>query len=969
MEFFSGLSSLSDSSQGGFVAAYPQAIGSAAMPEAHWNAWQLQSPEPDDVAFIEQLIDDLRSQLCIARDRVYVEGVSNGAMMAVRLACSLPDRIAAVSILFGIYYPPMSTDAFPNPDETCEGALPVPIVAFHGTADALVPYGGGEGIWGVTYGPIETSLAMWAQHNGCTSGPVDTRLSDEARLVAYSDCTDGANVQLYVVEGGGHGWPPLPTDPVTGVRPVDVVRQTWEFVSQYARSSPSGGGGFESTRVVSGLTQPVDFAFAPDGRIFFAEQDGDVRIIKDGLLLPEPFLSLPANDYIQRGLLGLALDPDFALNGYVYLYYTNEHDASRPEGPKTGRLVRVTASGDSALTGSDITLLGTVGADESHDSCTDYPAGSDCLPADGCCHIGGALRFASPGVLFVSTGDAALEGEAMLASQDLDSLAGKILRIDAATGGGITDNPFFTGDASANRSKVWAFGFREPFRMAIQPRTLLPFVGDVGSVFQEEIDVARPGGNFGWPCYEGLARHSVQQYLAGCQQIYADGVSTDHPIYSYGHSLDIGSSVVSGVFYDGTTYPPEYSGRLFFGDFNRGEISTLQVDEKNVEATARPLMSLNPPDLHPIFYRGAVDFEIGPDGYVYFLTLPQLGGTGELNRLAYVESTGHPEAVAVAEPANGLAPLTVHFNGGSSHDPDGQALLFHWDFGDGATSDDAITTHTYGAEGSYTATLTVTNKDGATDVTTVDVQAGRPPSVTITAPQYGPSFAPGSRVSYSGAATDAIDGKLPPGSLSWSVILRHCELGADWVCHWHSYQNSLGKSTGDLLVPNQGGDIMYLELQLTATNGRGLSATAHTFIGPDTDRDGLLDFQEALVTRTDRSDPDTNNNGIPDGSDDFDGDRCRNVAELGPNAMLGGMRDPTYRWDYFNPSNDGLNRTDDILAVIYRYYVTSGRPGYSTAFDRGGFTGPNAWDLAPPDGQVRVDDILAAVRSYLQDCA
>jgi len=101
---------------------------------------------------------------------------------------------------------------------------------------------------------------------------------------------------------------------------------------------------------------------------------------------------------------------------------------------------------------------------------------------------------------------------------------------------------------------------------------------------------------------------------------------------------------------------------------------------------------------------------------------------------------------------------------------------------------------------------------------------------------------------------------------------------------------------------------------------------------------------------------------------DSDGDRCRDAWELGPNPQFGGMRDPRDQWDYFNPSEDGMNRTDDILAVINHYYAAVGDPDYSTAFDRGGLDGPNAWDVLPPDGRVRIDDILAAVRSYLQDC-
>ena len=102
--------------------------------------------------------------------------------------------------------------------------------------------------------------------------------------------------------------------------------------------------------------------------------------------------------------------------------------------------------------------------------------------------------------------------------------------------------------------------------------------------------------------------------------------------------------------------------------------------------------------------------------------------------------------------------------------------------------------------------------------------------------------------------------------------------------------------------------------------------------------------------------------------EDSDSDRCHNAWELGPDPNRGGRRDPSYPWDYFNPTGDGHNRIDDILAVVAKYYISAGDARYSTAVDRGGFTGPNPWNLAPPDGRVRVDDILAAVRAYHQDC-
>src|SRR5512139_3398202 len=140
-------------------------------------------------------------------------------------------------------------------------------------------------------------------------------------------------------------------------------------------------------RVVEGLSQPVDFAFAPDGRIFVADLRGTVRIVRDGALLPAPFVTLPVNATGERGLLGLALDPAFATNPYVYLYYTVEGDPGNPEGPKTNRLVRITANGDLAVPGSERVLLGTVQGTPAAPSCDDQPPGSDCLPVDTLSHV------------------------------------------------------------------------------------------------------------------------------------------------------------------------------------------------------------------------------------------------------------------------------------------------------------------------------------------------------------------------------------------------------------------------------------------------------------------------------------------------------------------------------------------------------------------------------------------------------
>jgi len=212
-EIYSGFSTKSEAN--GFVVAYPQGLTTALFPFAHWNAFQGPSPEPDDPAFINAVIDALEAQLCIDQDRVFSTGISNGAIMSVRLACSLSSRIAAIGPVAGAYYPPESLDL--NPFETCPDTAPVPIIAFHGTADPTVPFNGGYG--GISQlmfafrlpiddnTPAEDVMSDWATHNGCAAARQETQVSSEVRLIEYGSCAAGTAVRLYAVDGGGHTWP------------------------------------------------------------------------------------------------------------------------------------------------------------------------------------------------------------------------------------------------------------------------------------------------------------------------------------------------------------------------------------------------------------------------------------------------------------------------------------------------------------------------------------------------------------------------------------------------------------------------------------------------------------------------------------------------------------------------------------------------------------------------------------------
>lgn len=243
-EIYSAFSTRADAGDGGFIVVYPQGL-SAPPPLSftYFNAWQLASPGANDVAFVGTLLDALESSLCIDPARVFSTGMSNGAMMSVRLACSLSDRIAAVAPVAGAYEPPMSLGL--NAAETCGATRPVPLLAFHGTADDTVPFLGGDGGAGgvpITFRlPIDTTtpdddaLQGWAARNGCTSGRQEATMTSEVRFVSYEGCDEGAEAQLYIVEGGGHTWPGAIDVPSLGHTTHDIIATDliWQFFQDH----------------------------------------------------------------------------------------------------------------------------------------------------------------------------------------------------------------------------------------------------------------------------------------------------------------------------------------------------------------------------------------------------------------------------------------------------------------------------------------------------------------------------------------------------------------------------------------------------------------------------------------------------------------------------------------------------------------------------------------------------------------
>lgn len=233
--------------------------------------------------------------------------------------------------------------------------------------------------------------------------------------------------------------------------------------------------GFTQTNIINSLNNPTRMAIAPDGRIFITEQAGRIKIVEKGHLLTQPFLNIATrvNSQGERGLLGIAFDPNFFTNQWVYVYYTSKYPVVH------NRVSRFKANGDTALSGSEDVLLDI------------QPSGSQTK------HNGGAIGFGADGKLYIAVGD----GDVRSNAQSLSNLKGKILRINK-DGSIPNDNPFYQSADGVNRA-IWAKGLRNPYSFDVQPGSGRIYVNDVGASSWEEVNQIIKGANYGWPIVEG----------------------------------------------------------------------------------------------------------------------------------------------------------------------------------------------------------------------------------------------------------------------------------------------------------------------------------------------------------------------------------------------------------------------------------------------------------------------------------
>jgi uncharacterized protein with LGFP repeats/glucose/arabinose dehydrogenase len=576
---------------------------------------------------------------------------------------------------------------------------------------------------------------------------------------------------------------------------------SWPHSAMAAQRLPSG---FIVNDIPTGLRPPgaadpgdllTDFGFLPDdggiisvgknGRIMWAPADGEPRQIA------WPTTHTPED----LGMAGLAIAPDYRTSRTIY---TTRNLPTNTPGAGAFGLFRV--SGWTVVLDAAGKPVGL----------TDERAILQ-ITADSAVHGMTSVLAADDGTLWITIGDSSefrwVDPKALRANDPTDP-HGKLLHI-TSKGAGVPSNPYFDPAApNSVKSLVYASGFRSPFRLSLDPRSGRPILGDVGWNTSEEVDLITPGTDYGWPCWETRIPTPGYRDLPQCA-----GRVTAEPLFTYPRSE--GSSVTGGVVYTGTSYPADYRGRYFFGDYASKRVWTTMIDDRGEVVT-------------PI-ENGGFGADIGNP--VKFASMPVGGdivyadiGTAMLRRIVYAPGNVAPSVsfTSTADPDT----RAVRFDASATVDPNGDNVTYQWDFGDGTTAAPntaPLVDHVYAPSvTSATATLTATDEQGATASRSRVIYPGNhPPVVTLTAPGPTQTFAVGDIVSASATAADSEDGPL---SVTWTVNTAHCRTEG---CHNHPGERYDG-ATLSLPFAGHPGD-SKLEISVTAVDTTG-TATSKTFV-------------------------------------------------------------------------------------------------------------------------------------------
>ncbi len=641
-----------------------------------------------------------------------------------------------------------------------------------------------------------------------------------------------------------------------GVVTGGVLTVAWPVSPAQAHTvvDPAGFQQVELARGVDQMGEPMSLAVLPDRSVLHTARNGTLRRT-DAAGTTMVIGNIPVYFHDEEGLQGIAADPGFAGNRFIYLYFAPPLSTPAGDAPATGtdatwatwrgvnRLARFTVNNDWSLNmGSARTILD--------------------VPADRgiCCHVGGDIDFDAAGNLYLSTGDdtnpfasggyAPIDErtnrnpafDAQRTAANTNDLRGKILRIKVNPDGSyaIPGGNLFPPGTAGTRPEIYAMGMRNPFRMSVDKATGIVYVGDYGPDAggtdpnrgpggQVELDRIPSPGNYGWPYCTGT-NTTAETYnewnfatnTTGPKFSCAGG-PTNNSFRNTGRSVlpparpswiryggDAGSppefgsggseSPMGGPVYrfdpanrSPVKFPADLDGHYFAGEFGRRWIKAIDVNADG-----------SPGAIAAFPWRGTqvMDMQFGPDGALYVLDYGTGFGNADENsalyRIEHIGGGNHaPVAVAGADRTSGPAPLTVRFSSAGSSDPEGGALTFSWAFGDGTTSTAANPTKTYPANGTFNAALTVRDPQGATGSASVRITVGNTaPTVTMSAPRDGQLFSFGDTVPFNVSVTDPEDGTVDCGRVKVTYILGHDN-------HGHQITSRTGCS-GTIAVPVDG---------------------------------------------------------------------------------------------------------------------------------------------------------------------
>jgi glucose/arabinose dehydrogenase/PKD repeat protein len=583
---------------------------------------------------------------------------------------------------------------------------------------------------------------------------------------------------------------------------------------------------FQQVTLAKGVEEtgePMTLAVLPDRSVLHTSRDGTVRLT-DAAGNTRISGRVPVYTHDEEGLQGIGIDPGFAENRAVYLYYAPPLDTPEGDAPNDGAASDFEPyEGVNRLSRFVLKADGTLDL-ESEKKVLDVPASRGI-----CCHVGGDIDFDAQGNLYLSTGDDtnpfASDGytpideregrnpayDAQRSSANTNDLRGKILRIKVADDGSYTvpEGNLFAPGTEKTRPEIYAMGFRNPFRMTVDRPTGIVYVGDYGPdagaadpergpAGQVEFTRVTKPGNYGWPyCtgdndayvdYDFATQTSGSAFDCDAPQNtspHNTGLTVLPPAqpawipYDGGSVPEFGSgseSPMGGPVYrydagldSPVKFPEAYDGDFFAGEFGRRWIKRI---EHGADGTVQSINDF------PWTGTQVMDMAFGPDGALYVLDYGLNWFGGDENSALYrIENAtdGHsPVAEAQADRTSGRSPMQVKFSSEGTSDADGDALTYSWDFGDGGTSTEADPRHLYKENGTYTATVTAKDGSGRTGSASVHITVGNTaPEVTLQLPGDGQLFTFGDEVPFEVKVTDPEDGKIDCAKVTVTHILGH----------------------------------------------------------------------------------------------------------------------------------------------------------------------------------------------------